>query len=321
MTNQELPSSELSLYEFAQYCFGALDAVAPERGVELRETMENESVRLDILPDTFGLLFQVGPDDGHTYEVIETSPVACYLLWVVALDSLASMAAIFASEGWKMPDGSVIDAVAAEAARERAAAALAWTENAITSGDMSGDPPRLPRRRPPNPLPPGADKDIELLATELALCGAGWIMHHELAHARLHHRGSGLDPLVKESEADRAATDWLLQSATGVPAKKRSLGIAVATISLLRLENRTGRVTNATGRFDHPPAIERLHSALSDSRVDDDAVNVACVTLCRLLAQRKVEPAATMKLDGPARDLLDELCLAYKRATRDLQTR
>lgn len=316
MTNSETSSAELTPHEFAQYCFGALESVAPERSLELRDTMENENVRLDIRPDAFGLLFQVGPDQERAYEVIETSPIACYLLWVVALDSLAWMAAIFASQGWRMPDGTALDVADAEKARATAAAALAWAENAITTGNITGVPPRLPRRRPPDPLPPGADQDIELLATELALCAAGWIMHHELAHARLHHRGSGLDPLVKEREADGAATEWLLASADAASAKKRSLGISIATITFLRLEERTGRVHDGFGRYDHPAAIERLHTALSDVRVDDDAVGMAVIKLCRLLAERQVDAPATLQPNGDPRELLDELCFAYERATR-----
>lgn len=316
MTNQDSPRSELSLPEFAEYCFGALDAVAPERGVELRQTMKGHSVRLAILPDTFGLLFQVGRDETRAFQVIETSPAACYLLWAVACDCLAWMASVYAAEGWLMPNGSVLDSAAAEAARETASRALAWAERAITSRNTTGGPPRLPRRRPPDPLPPEAEQDIELVATELALCAAGWIMHHELAHARLGHLGSGLDPLVQEREADKAATDWLLGSAVGVPAKKRSLGITVATITFLRLEERAGRGRDRFGRFDHPAAIERLHTALSDVRVDDAAVDTASITLCRLLEQRQVEVPTTMKPNGPAGAMLDELCFAYERATR-----
>jgi hypothetical protein len=307
-------ATELTPYEFAEFCFGALQAVAPEREQDLRQSMELESVRLDIQPDTFGLLFQVGLDDGGIHKVIETSPLACYLLWAVAMEALANMAAVFAASRFQMPDGRFLNAAETKRASETAATALAWVEDAITSGQVTGSPSRLPRRAP-YPLPPGADQDIELAATELALCAAGWVMHHELAHARLGHIGSSIASLMKEKEADQAATEWLINSITGSAAKKRSVGIAVATITLLRLEEAVGRGTRA-GRFTHPPAIERLHTALSDVRIDDDGVAVACIALCRLLDARNITPPSTIKSGGPVRELLDELALLYQQSTK-----
>jgi hypothetical protein len=315
MTSTGVPSCALDLPDFAAYCFEALDLVAPERSADLHHAMAAENVRLAVLPDTFGLLFQVGPDHTGHYTVIETSPIACYLLWAVAWDCLASMAATYASEGWRMPNGWVPDPADAEEARQGAAAALDWVERAITTGDMSGVPPKLPRRRPSDPLPLGAEQDLEVLATELALCGAGWVMHHELAHARLNHLQPGVDILSTEEEADREATEWLLAGAAGAAVKKRSLGIAVATLTLVRLEDRIGRVPNPDGSYDYPAAIERLRIALGDRRIDELATGVAAIALMRVMEGRQLPAPAGLTPDMPARELLEELCSAYRRAT------
>jgi hypothetical protein len=127
-----------------------------------------------------------------------------------------------------------------------------------------------------------------------------------------------MDPLVKEREADAAAIEWLLALVTAkMERKKRSLGIAIAVVTLLRIEDRIGRGRNMAGRHDHPAAIERLHIALSDVRVDEDAVGFAIIALCRLLEQRQVARPLALQADGNARDLLDDLCVVYQQATRE----
>lgn len=71
-----------------------------------------------------------------------------------------------------------------------------------------------------------------------------------------------------------------------------------------------GRGRASSGRFDHPAAVEWLHTVLSDPRIDGSAVAIGVLSLLRLLPEQSIEPA---RLDWSCamRAALDELCCTY----------
>lgn len=105
---------------------------------------------------------------------------------------------------------------------------------------------------------PEPDTDAHV-ANELFLTAVSWVIHHEIAHARLRHENVTVNSVLQESEADRAATDWVR---TGTPEPhslfKRGMGVTCALLHLLAYDLEHGRVTFTT----HPPTYERLAANL-----------------------------------------------------------
>ena len=93
------------------------------------------------------------------------------------------------------------------------------------------------------------------LANEMFLVAVAWIMHHEIAHARLDHEEESAVSKLQESDADRAATQWVCAGEREqLPLYKRAMGMVSAVVFLLALDLRMGRLTSTT----HPPSFERL---------------------------------------------------------------
>lgn len=92
------------------------------------------------------------------------------------------------------------------------------------------------------------------LTDDLALMGAAFILHHELAHIRLNH--SAPTDIDQEREADYAAADWILDgTAAGTEQfRKRALGISVALLYLIS----SGVYTGDHDGTKHPKDYNRL---------------------------------------------------------------
>jgi Peptidase U49 len=105
------------------------------------------------------------------------------------------------------------------------------------------------------------------VANELFLTSVSWVIHHEIAHARLGHEELALNSVLEESAADRAATEWVCKGPAGPgPVFKRALGIACANLHLLAYDLEHGRVRWTT----HPPTYERLANNLDRVGLDDN---------------------------------------------------
>ncbi|MHB1843368.1 MAG: phage exclusion protein Lit family protein [Deltaproteobacteria bacterium] len=134
---------------------------------------------------------------------------------------------------------------------------LSWSVRSNAGAWPSGAP------RPTYPPKQGSDDHA---ATELMLCAAAFVLHHELAHYRLAHPPTrpGADSIENEREADREAARWVLDGATGAAHEKRMLGVAIGLTALVGLNIRgTGAASDT-----HPRAFDRLLDILT-SHTDD----------------------------------------------------
>jgi hypothetical protein len=117
----------------------------------------------------------------------------------------------------------------------------------------------------PKPIENPRKGIMENVADELCLCSIAYLIHHELAHIRLHHSGgSNIDI---EKEADAEATDWLLNHSLDewdYKFIKRALGIAVA----FEVLTARGIYTRKFGGITHPYSYDRLFQNL-DKYIND----------------------------------------------------
>jgi len=164
----------------------------------------------------------------------------------------------------------------------------------------------------PRPVQDLHSVDDSRVATELFLCAIAWIMHHEIAHVVLGH------PLIttvfseqEEQEADRFATEWLLD---GLPKndpklKKRALGLTVAVLCLQSLE--VG--TTSCLRNTHPAAHDRIFNSTSIYQVgDDEVVQATCTVVLQYLFH---DTGITANIDGETfSDILGDILIDISRS-------
>lgn len=136
--------------------------------------------------------------------------------------------------------------------------------------------------------------DDARVATELFLCALGWIIHHEFGHVVLNHPlGIEAFSIQQEQEADRYATDWLLDGIyqDDPRLKKRSLGLAVAVLCLQSLEVKLVCLSNT-----HPGAHERIFANTSQHVCgDDEVINATCTVVLQYLFH---DNGITANVDG-----------------------
>src|SRR5581483_7091243 len=122
--------------------------------------------------------------------------------------------------------------------------------------------------------------------------------------------------VAEELEADRAATEWLLdgvsQEATIID---RGLAVAIGVIALAALDSEYDRHP-AMGRRTHPTGAERVHAALGHPAFGADHVvfKFAGFALKAYLDNREI-PVPCNEYDT-ARDMLNDYCLALHRASQ-----
>jgi len=146
-------------------------------------------------------------------------------------------------------------------------------------------------------------------ANEIFLTAISWVMHHEIAHARLDHEELTVNSIQQEIDADRAATEWLC---IGVPEPgpqfKRALGVSCAILHLLAYDLERRRAMSTT----HPPTFERLIENINRMGFPEThkIYAFAFALLEILLAQCKVQ----IKIDRTAsfHDKLVSACLAVR---------
>lgn len=130
----------------------------------------------------------------------------------------------------------------------------------------------------PKPISNPKNNTLENSAKELSFCILSFFLHHELAHIKLHKNKSV--GVKEEQEADRFATDWILDSdlpEEDLLFQKQSLGIAIGFDILIAKCIHTGEC----GGFDHPHSFDRLISNL-EKHIDYEnhrVWSVLCFTL------------------------------------------
>lgn len=157
----------------------------------------------------------------------------------------------------------------------------------------------------PQPSPPhGSDEHV---ANELFLVAISWVIHHEIAHARLNHSVYTVNSVQQEVHADREATRWICEGERERgPLHKRALGIVAANLTLLAYDLEKGRIRFLT----HPPSFERLIDNLDAVGLgeDESIYAFAFVLLDVLLAQAGLE--IDVDRASPYRDMCVSACLA-----------
>jgi hypothetical protein len=144
------------------------------------------------------------------------------------------------------------------------------------------------------------------MANEMFLVAIAWIMHHEIAHARLDHEEASAVSKLQESDADRAATMWVcLGEPEQLPLYKRAMGMVTAVVYLLALDLRMGRFTSNT----HPPSFERLMKNLETTGLaeNDFVFAFAFVLVDIQIAAEKVQ--GDIDREGSFQDMCASACL------------
>lgn len=119
----------------------------------------------------------------------------------------------------------------------------------------------------PRPIESPFKASNEDVADKLFVSAVGFILHHELAHIQFGHtKSNGVESILNEKDADRAAAKWLLDGleADDKEFVQRIFGIAVALLWTATLE----AYVPSSGET-HPPGYDRLYQILS-LFVDDD---------------------------------------------------
>lgn len=162
------------------------------------------------------------------------------------------------------------------------------------------------------------NEDI-LIANELYLCAAAWIIHHELAHIYQDHNNAPLineESRAQETEADNSATNWILKGITDEAVlKKRGLGVAIATLALTAKDIITGEFKEKT----HHKSFQRLYDALSPYFLDPDHVVYAFSTVICHMNMAIVGMDIQKKDDETWKENLETCLVKFSRITNGYQ--
>lgn len=164
-----------------------------------------------------------------------------------------------------------------------------WAKRNLSEPRAQAWPATVPR---PN-QDVSSEEDVSV-ATELFLCALGWIIHQEIGHVVLNHPlGIQSFSIQQEQEADRYATDWLLEGLNrqDPKLKKRALGLSVAVLCLQSLEVSSGCLSNT-----HPGAHDRIYANTSRHQCgDDEVIEATCTVILQYLFH---DTSITAKVDG-----------------------
>lgn len=229
--------------------------VNPEARDKLNQIVANHSLTLEV-SNTPQVFAEIVPSSGlirlgvHALDFIWASAHAYYVLF---------------DEYNKSNERKEIFFSIGEIPRARQAFDLyRWALEQYLSGRSSEWPLQEIR-----PVPvPAAGTDGHL-ANELFLVAISWIIHHEIAHARLGHEAISIDPLREENEADSLATRWVCDELASDDDLKHkpALGVATAILVLMDCDLRTGSLSSST----HPPSFERLMLCLDHIGIQDSS--------------------------------------------------
>jgi hypothetical protein len=159
------------------------------------------------------------------------------------------------------------------------------------------------------------DPAFDRVASELALCATGWILHHELAHIANQDVPDSPASLQQERRADREATEWLLSKAPlGTATIKRGLGIVVGSVALAGAEL-FGPPPTSSFRT-HPDVASRIFAALDHPGLEAYSVvhDIASILLKAVLDRAKIQTSV-----GPfssSKEALSQYCRELQDALR-----
>ncbi len=276
---------------------------APERGDEVHDVIEQQQITF-VLDDVAGFVFVARRRDSKSE--VGASIRGLELLWAL---SFAHFVLYNAVNEARARGGSDID-FSADERTAQAVHLLEWAVSRATGMSSVSWPDDLPQPQQVEPVP-GSDTHV---ATELFLCAAAWVLHHELAHHRLGHLDTNIKEEQQERDADQGATTWLLDSAPAEAVLKRALGITLAVLALNILELQSREPEQKGWLRTHPKAAERMVAALEHPAIDENhqALDFAVVALKMHLdyvgAAYDQAPARTLRED------LAEFCFAVARA-------
>lgn len=162
--------------------------------------------------------------------------------------------------------------------------------------------------------PPGASRPIQYpyehsdvhIANEMFLVAVAWIMHHEIAHGRLDHEEASAVSKLQESDADRAATEWVCAGEPErLPLYKRAMGMVSAVVFLLALDLCMGRMTSNT----HPPSFERLMKNLETTGLGENELVFAFAFVLVDIHLAAEDVPGEVDRDGSFQDMCASACL------------
>lgn len=248
-----------------QFVFPALRRIAPEKGDNLISAIEQKGITFRFIQNEDRILFT----SNSINNIISVGEKCLERLWAM---SYAYSLFYETMSKAKHRDLSVesID-IKSDPELEKAGELLGWAtsvdwqikaEGKVRQTPLPEWPESLPR---PIVNPPKCSN--EDVADNLFLCATGFVLHHELAHIQFGHtRAKGVESILNEKDADRAAAKWLLDGLqpSNNEFVQRTFGIAVALLWMATLEAYVPASSET-----HPPGYDRLYQTLSHFVVDD----------------------------------------------------
>ena len=146
-------------------------------------------------------------------------------------------------------------------------------------------------------------------ANELFLVAISWIIHHEIAHARLGHNKLTVASIAEEVDADKSATRTICAGeADNQRLHKRAMGVGAAIVFLLALDLQAGRTTTTT----HPLSFERLLNNLDLTGLDEDQMiyDFAFVLVDIHIAEKGINE--DIDRNGKSRDMCVSACMLLR---------
>lgn len=263
---------------------GAPFNVAPEKAnlcAQHRDDFKIECVKVD--EPGFGIRVRRSKD-GEGHEIVLPVAALEYLwafshyCWVLTQEYASA----------QRTGSAEFDCLGNERLKE-SLATLEWAKNNMNGSGSEPWPATGPR-----PKQDARSVDDARVATELFLCALAWIIHHEIGHVVLKHPlGFTTFSISQEREADRFATDWLLDGLerNDPRLKKRALGLTIAVLCLQSLEAQSDCLSNT-----HPGAHERIHENTSRHPCgDEEIVEATCSVVLQYLFH---DTNITAKVDG-----------------------
>ena len=181
-----------------------------------------------------------------------------------------------------------------------------WALEAATVGELRDWPDGYPQ-----PDPALMDGSPLHHASEIFLVALAWIILPELGHIQLKHPLQTVSPtsLAEEHDADRFASEWLLDSATPEVILKRTLGVAVANIVLIVIDLVHGSPAATT----HPKPVERLQRNLRCGQLADESPVHAFTAALLQFHLTVFGVDHRVNLDGAFAELVDDMCFDLHR--------
>jgi hypothetical protein len=179
--------------------------------------------------------------------------------------------------------------------------------------------PNVPKEWPtglPRPNENADKQSWENVADEMTLAGCGFILLHEIAHAKWKHKLSGdtAKNISQEEQADQQAVDWYFADYPDSHSNdriKRGYGIASALVLLVGIGMFAGNFSSST----HPPSHKRLREVLKS--IENDPVHPVFAFSAQLLPLYRIlkgdagaRGASTNYLDALDRSI-DELSRSF----------